>query len=203
MTKGEKKDKQLKEWLSLGNRGRWERFKKMGSTKWSCGFCKQPEKDKPHFAGCFEGQALSCDYCGAELTCRTPGGQSDPFNWIPTNFIAKKIFIICPVRSINEAQRKEIDKYIKQKEKEGYIVHSYKNVNQDDPSGGVNICEHHHEAMQACDEVHVFFDASSSGSHFDFGMAFALDKPIKLIKTYQPTPVGKSYQAVLEKISEE
>jgi hypothetical protein len=113
----------------------------------------------------------------------------------------KKIFIICPVRIISETQRKEIDDYIKQKEEEGFSVHSYKNVNQVDPTGGVNICAHHRKAMLECDEVHVFFDASSSGSHFDFGMAFVLDKPIKLVKAYQPTPIGKSYQAVLEKIT--
>jgi nucleoside 2-deoxyribosyltransferase len=113
----------------------------------------------------------------------------------------KKIFIICPVRIITDEQRQEIDDYIKQKKEEGFSVHSYKNINQVDPTGGVNICAQHRKVMLECDEVHVFFDAASSGSHFDFGMAFVLDKPIKLVKVYQPTPIGKSYQAVLEKIT--
>lgn len=102
---------------------------------------------------------------------------------------------------ISDEQRKEIDDYIEKKEREGCVVHSYKNVNQEDPTGGLNICNHHRRAMRECDEVHVFFDAKSSGSHFDFGMAFGLGKPVKLVKVYQPTPEGKSYQAVLEKIT--
>jgi hypothetical protein len=112
-----------------------------------------------------------------------------------------KIYIICPVRLITDEQRKEIDDYMDKKEREGFSVHSYRNVNQVDPTGGVNICNHHRQAMRECDEVHVFFDSTSVGSHFDFGMAFILEKPIKLIKLYQPTPFGKSYQVVLEKIA--
>ena len=36
------------------------------------------------------------------------------------------------------------------------------------------------DAMLDCEEVHVMWDLSSLGSVFDMGMAFALDKPIKM-----------------------
>jgi len=109
-----------------------------------------------------------------------------------------KIFIICPVRKITEHQKIEIDEYINKMINDGNEVHSYKNVEQNDISGGLNICQAHKLAMKDCDEVHVFFDQTSTGAHFDFGMAFAFNKKIKLIKTYQNTPEGKSYQKVLE-----
>jgi len=37
--------------------------------------------------------------------------------------------------------------------------------------------------LVGCDEVHVLWDLSSLGTIFDMGMAFALGKPIKIIKT--------------------
>ena len=35
--------------------------------------------------------------------------------------------------------------------------------------------------IEQCDEVHVIWDARSTGTIFDMGMAFALHKPVKLI----------------------
>ena len=40
------------------------------------------------------------------------------------------------------------------------------------------------EAMRNCDdEIPVFWDGGSKGTLFDMGMAYALEKPIKVIKT--------------------
>jgi len=50
--------------------------------------------------------------------------------------------------------------------------------------------------MKDSDEVHVLWDADSNGSHFDFGMAFAKDKPIRLIKQHDKED-HKSYGNVL------
>ena len=34
--------------------------------------------------------------------------------------------------------------------------------------------------MENCDEAHLIFNSESNGVHFDLGMAFALNKPIKV-----------------------
>jgi len=77
----------LDEWLSLSNREKWVIFEKMGDIKWSCGFCKKPDGAKPRRASPFEGCSICCGHCEEELTHRTGGGQSDPFDWIPTSLI--------------------------------------------------------------------------------------------------------------------
>jgi hypothetical protein len=51
--------------------------------------------------------------------------------------------------------------------------------------------------MHACDEVHVFWDVESSGSHFDLGMALALDKDIVLIRCFNDDE-GKSYWKAMQ-----
>jgi len=108
-----------------------------------------------------------------------------------------KIHLICPVRNVTEEQQKEIDDYCAQLEKEGHIVHNPKYaVDQDDPTG-MGICEGHFKSMEKANRVDVFWDVNSKGSHFDFGMAFALNKPMKLVKTYQPDNEGKSYVKVM------
>ena len=59
----------------------------------------------------------------------------------------------------------------------------------------LGVCEHNRALMEKCDEVHIIWDQRSVGTIFDFGMAFALRKPIKIIylepKTF--TGVMKKY----------
>jgi nucleoside 2-deoxyribosyltransferase len=45
----------------------------------------------------------------------------------------------------------------------------------------LGICAHNRELIEWADEVHIFWDNRSSGTVFDFGMCFALRKPIKII----------------------
>jgi hypothetical protein len=47
--------------------------------------------------------------------------------------------------------------------------------------------------MREADEVHVFWDVESFGSHFDLGMAYALGKRIVPISCTLVDPPGKSY----------
>jgi len=56
--------------------------------------------------------------------------------------------------------------------------------------------------MAQADEVHVHWNPESKGSHFDFGMAFALHKPIHLINMPEKT-LHKSYGNVLGAINEQ
>jgi hypothetical protein len=110
-----------------------------------------------------------------------------------------KIYIICPVRNIIKEQEKEIVNYIEQL-KITSDVHSYLNVNQDDNTG-YNIVMSHKKALQECDEVHIFWDVTSKGSHMDLGMAVALEKPLKLVKYYHKDNKGKSYLKVIEELN--
>jgi hypothetical protein len=134
----------------------------------------------------------------------------------------KKIYILCPVRNITEEQKKIIDDYVESiewltREVEGdglaegcwfkkkirkiaNVHYPPRDVNQNDKTG-ISICKQHLKAMKKCDEVHIFWDNTSKGSHFDFGMAFALGKKIKLIKHYQEREEHKSYLNVIFEIS--
>jgi len=105
-----------------------------------------------------------------------------------------KIYIICPVRNVTPEQKKEIDDYVANLEKEGHTVHyPPRDVNQNDETGW-NILAQHRAIMKTCNRVDVFWDKTSMGSHFDLGMAFMMEQmPIKLVKKYQDDTPGKSF----------
>lgn len=94
-----------------------------------------------------------------------------------------KIFLICPVRNMTEEQREKIEILIKTLEENGHQVHyPVKNTNQSDERGyGFYICDENLQAIKNADEVFIWYDAKSQGSHFDLGVAFSLKKKIKLI----------------------
>ena len=109
-----------------------------------------------------------------------------------------KIYLICPVREINEETCKFIGEYVDKIESNGNSIHyPPRDVNQDD-STGLNICLSHLRAIEKCDEVHIYWDVQSKGSHFDLGMAFALKKPIFLFGQGEPDNEGKSYLKVIQ-----
>jgi hypothetical protein len=97
-----------------------------------------------------------------------------------------KIFIICPVRS---GTPKAVEEYVAKLEKEGHQVHfPPRDTNQSDRIG-ISILGQNVSAIRNADEVHMWYDAASEGSHFDFGVTFALNKPLKIInpEAIQPT----------------
>jgi len=105
------------------------------------------------------------------------------------------IYIICSVRG---GTPPEISDYVLDMESRGYDVHfPPRDVDQSDPTG-FSICQSHRKAIMSCHEVHVFWDRTSFGSHFDLGMAFALGKKVVLIKTYQDDGPEKSYVKVMQ-----
>lgn len=82
-------------------------------------------------------------------------------------------------------------------ESAGHRVHyPPRDVDQTDDGVGLAISEAHRAAMVRCDEVHVVWDPGSTGSHFDFGMAFMLQAwrkvPIVLARPVELTAT-KSY----------
>ena len=111
---------------------------------------------------------------------------------------SKSAFLICPVRGVTLSETKYIEKYISKLEKKGYKVHyPPRDTNQID-SIGLRICSDNCEAIRKSDEIHIYWNEKSTGSLFDFGMAFMLKKPILLAnrKDVKPTP-HKSFENIL------
>ena len=57
--------------------------------------------------------------------------------------------------------------------------------------------------MRKANEVHVFWDVKSSGSHFDLGMAYILGKKVVPIACEHPDNEGKSYWKVMQSLIKE
>lgn len=113
-----------------------------------------------------------------------------------------RIFLICPVRDITNEEKVAIEKYVSELEQAGHLVHwPLRDTNQDDPIG-LRICSDNRQAIVLADEVDVWWNATSKGSYFDLGMAFALGKKIILAnpEAVQPTE-GKSFGNMLIAIS--
>jgi len=120
-----------------------------------------------------------------------------------------KIYLIHKVRGASSDSIKFASKYVSRLEKAGHKVHfPIRDVEQDDDS--VAICKKHRIAMYLCDEVHVIWDESSTGSHFDLGMAYMLsfiqgemfgrELPIKIVQMGKIKTKNKSYTDFLSKI---
>ena len=117
-----------------------------------------------------------------------------------------KVYLICPVRNSSEEQRMHAQKYVAQLEKEGIVVH-YPPRDSDQREDGIGLIvnESNRNAILSSDEIHVMWDSTSYGSHFDLGMVFMLrtmrDLPIKLVTEVQRTE-GKSYSNILLELSD-
>ena len=108
------------------------------------------------------------------------------------------IYIICAVRNATPERVAEIRSYAEAKRAEGHHVHfPPDNAPQEDPTGEA-ICRTHLAAMKGADEVHVFWDVKSSGSHFDLGMAYAMDKRLVPVACEHPDGPEKSYWKVMQ-----
>jgi len=96
--------------------------------------------------------------------------------------IANKIFLICPVRNATLEQREWIENFVSEKYSEGYIIHApHLHTRQTDLFGGYAICVQNAEAVATSEEIDIYYDQSSTGSVFDLGVAYALQKPLKLL----------------------
>lgn len=110
----------------------------------------------------------------------------------------RKVYVVCSVRGAGESEVKKVEEYVAKLEGEGHLVHYPPRDVDQDCDTGVSIVDAHVEAMRCCDEVHVMWNADSSGSHFDIGMAIALKKPIVAVKNMKKDTAGKSYWKVLK-----
>lgn len=108
------------------------------------------------------------------------------------------IYIICAVRNSTPERIADIRAYADTKRSEGHRVHfPPDDAPQDDPTG-IAICSTHRTHMLMADEIHVFWDVESYGSHFDLGMAYALAKNIIPVSCEHPDGPGKSYWKVMQ-----
>lgn len=86
-----------------------------------------------------------------------------------------KIFLISPVRNIEADTKKRIATYVASLEGEGHVVHwPIRDTRQDDPTGGFEICKANFAQILEADEIHIWYDETSSGSKFDMGGVFML-----------------------------
>lgn len=103
-------------------------------------------------------------------------------NPILNNPIENKIFLICPVRNANEEIRKEIENYVIEKNDEGYIIHApHLHTVQKDLLGGYSICLENSNAIATSSQIDIYYDQKSTGSAFDLGVAYYLNKPLNLL----------------------
>lgn len=111
-----------------------------------------------------------------------------------------KIYILSPVRNVTPEQQNIIDNHVSRLELDSHDVYVPRyDVDQEDPTG-FDICSSHFCNMLKADRVDIFWDISSSGSHFDLGMAFACGKIVKLISAFSDDVEGKSYIKVIKEM---
>jgi len=79
----------------------------------------------------------------------------------------------------------------KSMEMEGHRV--YLPVFDDFNGDALALCARNRELIEAADEIHVFWDQRSTGTIFDFGMAFALRKKVRIIYMEE-----KTFRGVME-----
>ena len=104
-----------------------------------------------------------------------------------------KAFLICPVRNDPNAGRQ----YTEELESRGWTVHwPARDTNQDDHIG-LRICQDNRTAIRDADVVFVVWDGESQGSLFDLGIAFALDKEVRVLSLPSTEPGTKSFQAMI------
>ena len=106
------------------------------------------------------------------------------------------IFIIGSVRGASPAEQGKLDHHAMQLESDGHSVHlPHRDTEQD--ADGIDICRQNREAIQKADIVHIFYCPESQGTHFDMGVAFALDKPLKVVSNVE-YGLGKSYPRMID-----
>lgn len=122
--------------------------------------------------------------------------------------MGRSIFLICPVRNSSPETQKAIAAYVEKLEAEGAKVYwPARDTDQTDPHGWT-ICCRNRLAILGADEIHVWYEAASDGSKFDFGMVFGLlgvgwTKKVIIAnpEAVKSTP-HKSFENVLLKLQE-
>jgi len=111
-----------------------------------------------------------------------------------------KVFIICTVRKASAEYVQKLEAYVKSLEDEGIKVHlPHRDTNQE--ASGYDICKQNSIAIASSDQVHIFYNPDSQGTHFDMGVAFAMGKKIIVVENVEYGE-GKSYPRMLDEWAE-
>ncbi len=98
------------------------------------------------------------------------------------------IYLICPVRKLTKSQKKEIDQYIKMLKSQGKDVKCpYSDTDQDDEVG-LRIVKEHEKDILERDNIHIYWDPTSTGSLWDLAQVrlaqmLGIEKKILWINT--------------------
>lgn len=106
-----------------------------------------------------------------------------------------KIFIISSDQNTSDEYKNELKDYVESLENKGHRVYfPYRDTlynNRD-----IDIHNQERISMIDSDEIHIFYCASSSETHFKLGMAFMLNKKIKVVSN-ESLPEGKGFPRFL------
>ena len=84
------------------------------------------------------------------------------------------VYMICPVRGATEEETIILKEYRDKLTEEGKrVCYPAESTDQNDESGGYQICEDHCKEIHNSDQVHVYWNPSSNGSYVDLGTAFS------------------------------
>jgi len=107
--------------------------------------------------------------------------------------MSKNGFLICPVRGHDMDETFQI---VCELERDGWQIHwPHRDTDQTDPIG-LEICKTNRQAINDADMVFIVWDGKSTGSLFDLGMAFAMNKPLSIIEIPESTE-SKSFQNMM------
>lgn len=108
----------------------------------------------------------------------------------------KKIFVICSVRGTSDEYKRKLEEYVQNLESNDCVVHlPHRDTNQN--ARGIDICTQNANAIREADEVHIFYNGTSQGTHFDMGVAFALKKKLVVVEN-EKYGEGKSYPRMID-----
>ena len=85
-----------------------------------------------------------------------------------------KVYLTCSVNAADDKIRNDLEAYVSYLEDNDYdVYYPQRDTKQD--NHGFDICLANGIAIQEADEVHLFYNPASKGSHFDLGMLFAME----------------------------
>jgi len=108
-----------------------------------------------------------------------------------------KVFLICPVRGIDQEKYKHL---VEQLEDMYELYYPPRDTDQDDLTG-YQICINNLEAIRNADIVFFVWDGKSQGCLFDLGMCFALNKLVIPLNMPEQTK-EKSFQNMVKEWNE-
>jgi len=107
----------------------------------------------------------------------------------------KKAYLICPVTKLKAREKAEIEKALRKYRREYNIYIPY---NTDQTSTAKEIFLRNRVAMYRSQMVFFWYNKTSEGSIFDFGMAYALTRPVIVLNKLTRTDYASFINVLLD-----